>query len=184
MSQHLREQWRRIAQVKVTPGRGPLGYSQSITHRLSIHGDVSEEIKQWRQRVEEDKARWKAENPGKSYIPVDVRRRWEMKVPSGYAYFNPDVADESMNVRAPAPADLIAFVDVSAYSGMVNIAYLAVRPDHRGEGLARELIQAVYDTWPTSIINWGKLMQESIGHLYDWFKEHYPEQTGRGSRWY
>lgn len=138
----------------------PLRYNQPVSHRLSILGEPSAEMAGWTPRSERSRP------------------------PAGYSWFNPTGADPAQNVMAPAPAGLVAFCDVWATPGLVRIAFMAVRPDHRGEGLARTLAQAVYDTWPDAKVHWGKLMQEATGHLYGWFQQHYPDRTIGGSRYY
>lgn len=143
----------------------PLRYDHPVSHRLSIHGEPSRAIQEWQEREKAKPKRF----PGP---------------PTGYAYFNPHGVDPAMNIMEPAPETLIAFADVSARREVVAINYVVVRPDHRGEGLARELVQAVYDEWPEATVYWGKLMAPEMGRLYDSFKEQYPERTGSASRMY
>ncbi len=69
-------------------------------------------------------------------------------------------------------------------SNTVRIAYMDVRPDRRGQGLARKLIQETYDRHPIAIVHWGRLMQPEMGHLYDSFREAEPERTMGGHRNY
>ena len=169
---HLRSQWRQAAQVKVTPGRGPLDYDRyNITHRVSLVEGAghSPEIARSREKHEEFRKKWKQNHPGKRF-PTYLK--WAP--PVGYAYFT----DENTEPGT------IGFVDVEAYNETVFIGYLAVRPDYRNKGMARKLIQAVYDQWPKASVNWGKLMQEEMGHLYDWYREHEPARTQGGKRNY
>ena len=77
---------------------------------------------------------------------------------------------------------LAAFADVfeeGDYGGTpwVLLAYITVRRDQRGKGLARQIMQAVYDAYPDAIIKWGRLMDDAIVHLRDDFRQRFPQRT-------
>jgi GNAT superfamily N-acetyltransferase len=164
---------RTAASIRVSPS-SPLPHRYLVNERIGLYegSGYAPGVEGAEQRMQEGYKVWRADNPG-------VRRperfvspeRW---VPTGYIYFQPINAEPG----------LVAFLDSEVGNGGVRLAYLAVRPDHRGRGHARSLIQAAYDRHPGKIIDWGRMMQPQIGRLYDWFSEHHPEQTGNGRRDY
>jgi GNAT superfamily N-acetyltransferase len=74
--------------------------------------------------------------------------------------------------------NLAAFADVfDEGNGEVNIGFINTAPEMQGRGLARQLVQAVYDQFPNAKIRWGKLMDDAMVHLKDQFKQQFPERT-------
>lgn len=78
---------------------------------------------------------------------------------------------------------LAAWADVWVKPDEVYIPYITVRDASRGQGLARELIQYIYDTWPDKNVDWGKMMEDSIVHLNREFKQRYPDRGNWGKIW-
>ena len=76
---------------------------------------------------------------------------------------------------------VIAFVDVFDQGVDLYVGYVTVARPHRGKGLARLLMQAVYDRFydGTKWINWGDIMADEAETLYRDFKGKYPLTTGR-----
>ena len=80
---------------------------------------------------------------------------------------------------------LVAFLDGFVWNGkIVYIAYMRVRDSHRGQGLARKLVQALYDRWPDAEVDWGKVVDPRAGRLWEDFRDRYPDRGNHGKVWY
>ena len=164
------------ATIVVTEG-SPLKYDRfNVTHRLSVNDGQgwhpSADMVEARRRMDESYRKWRAAHPRVRRLPrYTDASRW---VSPGYTYFTTENTE----------AGTVAFVDLEVYgqSNAVLVAYLSVRPDHRGEGLARRLMQEVYDRWPEARVYWGKIIASEIGHLYEDFKARYPDRTPHAKR--
>ncbi|MDX1408561.1 MAG: GNAT family N-acetyltransferase [Saprospiraceae bacterium] len=87
---------------------------------------------------------------------------------------------ESSHMYFSEEPTLAAFIDVVPYGSNVYIKYMSVRPEDRGKGLARQLVQAVYNSFPEYDINWGEVHHPGAGHLYNDFRKRYPDRTWGG----
>ncbi len=174
---HLRASWAALTRTgafQVAP-RSPLAYDRyRVNERIAwVEGtSYAPQVQGARERMEAAYKTWRATNPGRRRPERFTRP--DAWVPPGFNYFTPENS---------APGT-VAFIDLEVMSNTVRIAYMDVRPDRRGQGLARKLIQETYDRHPTSIIHWGRLMQPEMGHLYDSFLEAEPERTMGGHRNY
>ena len=83
-----------------------------------------------------------------------------------------------------AQEGLVAYLDGFVQGGQVFIAYMRTRDSHRGRGLARKLVQAVYDRWPDKGVDWGKVMDPAAGHLWEQFRKQNPDRGNWGKNWY
>jgi hypothetical protein len=72
---------------------------------------------------------------------------------------------------------LQAFVDIFVNPGTVRVAFLNVEGTHGGQGMARRLMQYIYDMYPEQQIIWGRSMDDAIDHLKGDFTERYPDRT-------
>lgn len=173
VSTHLRQAWAlRItaASVQVSSG-SPLSYDRyRVNERIALIEGSSyvPQVLNAKERMEAAYQTWRASNP--RVRRPDRFNRPEGWVPAGYNYFMP---------HNSAPGT-VAFIDLEVMGGMVRIAYMAVRPDRRGQGSARRLIQEAYDRHPSAIFHWGRMLSPEIGHLYDRFRESEPERTTGG----
>lgn len=172
---HLREAWAaRIAGLAVSPS-SPLVYDRyRVNERIAITEGTgyAPQVAGAKERMEAAYQTWRAANPGRRR--PERYTKPETWVPAGYVYFTP---------QNSAPGT-VAFIDLEVMSNTVRIAYMAVRPDKRGQGMARRLIQEAYDRHPNALVHWGKMMSPEIGHLYDSFQESEPERTAGGHRDY
>ena len=98
--------------------------------------------------------------------------------PLRFAIYFPEAGPSKDGYYEDHPG-LVAFADTFTSGNETLIAYMSVRRDHRGTGLARLLTQRIYDHFTTGI-DWGEIMEPEAGHLRDDFAERYPD---RGN-WY
>ena len=115
------------------------------------------------------------------YKTKEIWRRWSKR---GGKLKKP-VLDE---VIPGAPPHAVAFLDWHYAGGphSIYIDYLHVRDDQRGRKLARKLIQTLIDLNPQlTLLDFGKMMQEPIGHLMKSMREKYKGQIEViGRDWY
>lgn len=171
---------RTAATVRVEPPSsldyGPSGYR--VTERIALHEGSGyhpdADVDKANAKREEAYQRWRAEPENKGRKRPERYREDRSWVPAGFVYFTEENATPGT----------VAFIDLEVSGDAVRIAYAAVRPDHRGKGLARKLIEEVYARHPKATIHWGKIMQPQMGHLYEQFKASHPEQTGGMQRYY
>lgn len=154
----------------------PLTYTRHhVNRRLSLvdGGGFAPAVQGAEERMEAGYRAWRATNPRRRRpARFDDPSSW---VPAGYAYFTP---------RYCAPGT-VAFLDLEVTTpSLVRIAYLAVRPDARGHGHARHLIEETYDRHPDAGVHWGRLMHAAMGHLYGAFGRTHPTRTFGGSRYF
>lgn len=166
--------WSRTAATVQVEQRSRLDYdSYRVNARIALVEGTGyhPEATGGKEKMEVAYARWRAANPGRR-MPDSYKdpTRW---VSPGYSYFTSENASPGT----------VAFIDLEVGS-TVRIAYMAVRPDKRGQGLARRLIQETYDRYPNAPISWGKLMQVEMGHLYDSFRGSDPDRTIGGRPWF
>ena len=66
------------------------------------------------------------------------------------------------------------------------IDYMKVRGDKRGQKISSRLIEEFFERYaePGSVVDFGKMMQEQIGHLKRKMEKKYPEVTVTGRVWY
>ena len=133
-----------------------------------------------------DKEATDAPEGTKYYKTVERWRTWSKK---GGRLKKP-VLDE---VIPGAPPHTVGFLDYhidqrdsEGNPTGVYLDYLHVRNDQRGKGHARLLIQEIVDRHPTlEFLDFGKMMQEEIGHLKDWFENKYRGKIHVvGRKWY
>lgn len=74
---------------------------------------------------------------------------------------------------------LVAFLDWSPHNGGAYIHYMSTRNDLRGKGLARKLVQHLYDT-VDGPIDWGDIMSDQAETLWRSFRESHPDRGNRG----
>ena len=178
---HLTQRWgtlTKTAGIQVFPS-SPLPYDRyHVTERIAVvegsgyHPDA--DIEKAREKQAASYEKWRAANPRRPrpdrYRPENA----EQWVGGGMHYFT----------EANCQPGVVAFLDLQVRGPVVDIAYMEVRQDKRGRGLARQLVQEAYDRHPDATIHWGKMMSPEIGTLYRSFKESHPEQTGSGSVYY
>lgn len=173
---HLTAAWARVAAVK-HDSRAPIEYPWPAQRLAIIEGSgyhPEADIDKARTKQEAGYVRWRANNPRRPRPDRYKPEHAEAWVGDGYGYFT----------SANSAPGTVAFVDFDVFGKAVTIHYMAVRPDKRGQRYARKMIQALYDRYPDSRINWGKMMQPQVGSLYASFQESHPDQTGSGSRYY
>lgn len=101
--------------------------------------------------------------------------------PQRFAIYD-DTASPSTDTYHQVPG-LVAFLDWSPGnrmgSGGAFIHYMHTRDDYQGKGMARALIQHLYDTVPGDI-DWGDIMSDQAEHLWRDFDERYPDRWNHG----
>ena len=78
--------------------------------------------------------------------------------------------------------NLVAFLDYSKTPYGVYIRYVTVRHDLRGQGLARALVQYLYDH-SEGEVDWGEVMEPEAWHLYTEYRDRYPDRYQRAKKW-
>jgi GNAT superfamily N-acetyltransferase len=96
------------------------------------------------------------------------------------------VVGEPYETRHPyfnnADPGLRAFLDYFTYETpghkWADVGFISTEDSFRGQGMARELMEALYARHPDRTIRWGRIMDDSIEHLRDDFRDRFPERTG------
>jgi GNAT superfamily N-acetyltransferase len=96
--------------------------------------------------------------------------------PVRLAIYRGDYYESQHPYFKPYPG-LDAFVDLFYNDDTVAIGFLNVEPNAQGQGLARQLIQEVYNRFPGKRVVWGKSMDDRIDHLKEQFGQQYPDRT-------
>lgn len=81
------------------------------------------------------------------------------------------------------PGDTVAFLDYSEGDYGVFIHYIYVRSDYRGRGLARELVEYLYDH-TTGAVDWGEVFEPAAGALWDEMRQAHPDRGNSGKNRY
>jgi len=81
---------------------------------------------------------------------------------------------------------IVAFLDWSQIGPTTYyIHYVKSRQDKRGKGYARRIIEEFYRRHPDAThIDWGKMMQPSIGHLFQKMQQLFPDVVSTGHRFF
>ena len=79
---------------------------------------------------------------------------------------------------------IVGFLDFHRDGNGWYIDYLKTRGDHRGQGVASELVDDFFRRYaePGETIHFGKMMRKEVGHLKDKMAEKYPDMNVIGAK--
>lgn len=79
------------------------------------------------------------------------------------------------------PAGLIAFLDFSPYEGGTFIHYMSVRSDFCKQGIARDMVELLYDITEGEV-DWGEIHADEAWTLYEHFRAQVRDRHHRGKK--
>ncbi len=129
------------------------------------------------------------EPPSKSDMYFAEKEQWRTHSKRGYKRLKKPILEEII----PGVSDncIIAFMDytnsaMSSGGEYYYIDYMKVRNGYTGQGVARALIEAFYSevVKDGDFVNWGKMMNEKVGHLMESMQEKYPHIESTGGKYY
>lgn len=132
----------------------------------------------WPDTIPEHWSKWKLAAIEEEEIPDDMLPGYRQQfsgMPMRLAIYG-EPFESSHPYFRPYPG-LEAFLDLFYNNETVAIAFCNVEPNFEGQGLARQLIQQVYDLFPDREILWGKSMDDRIDHLKEQFRQQFPDRT-------
>ena len=146
-----------VMSYSIVEETSPLKYDSGLTHRRLSAVDEN------------------APPPGKYDSYFAQQERLTRHSPSGRTLRKPRV---EITPGASSP-QVVGFVDFSFVRGFLYIAYLKVRQDYRGKGLASFLVKELVRRHPQAThIDFGKIMQDPIMSIYEKMKREH--EQGRG----
>lgn len=103
-----------------------------------------------------------------------------------YAIYDEGASELTKHPYYADEPGLIGFIDYSPSfrrPGETYIHYMSVEPGHEGQGIAKRLVDHLYNSTDEKI-DWGDIVSERAGALHKQFKELYPDKGNYGKNYY